>query len=406
MMKDGLTGEKSPITERHVQVLWYDGRLRPKCIRTTEGLPVHVVDPGRWNVEAGPDFLDAVLEIGSIRRRIVGDVEIHLHPADWRLHGHADNPAYARVIAHVTWHAAPCRPDDRLPEGCICICLGEFLRTRSDFSPDEIDISAYPYAHLPATPRPCERLFSNAPDRLCSFLRAAGIQRLEAKARRFTTAFIRTRDHGQVFYSETFSALGYKQNSAPFRQIAARVPWRELPASRESAFASLSCVADMTVARTRRWKRANVRPANTPEKRLAAAAALFAGTYPSLLDRLRCCDLATRIGQETCCDIIGESKLIGRRRAAAILANVIIPFAFAEGWLAVLPDWIVPEETNATVRLTAFRLLGRDHNPAIYAGNGVLLQGLLQVHHVLCLSARSDCEKCHLLTQAPLRKET
>ena len=130
-----------PITERHVQALWYDGALRPKHLRTTEGVPVRVIDPGTWNVEAGPDFYHAVLEVGSARQRLAGDVEIHLHPSGWRAHGHAADPAYARVIAHVTWYAAP--PDlerDGLPASCLRICLGDFLRTRPDFSPDEIDL--------------------------------------------------------------------------------------------------------------------------------------------------------------------------------------------------------------------------------------------------------------------------
>jgi hypothetical protein len=35
-------------------------------------------------MEPGPDFLGAVLRIGPERRRIRGDVEIHLRPSDWR----------------------------------------------------------------------------------------------------------------------------------------------------------------------------------------------------------------------------------------------------------------------------------------------------------------------------------
>ena len=389
---------RRPITERHVQALWYDEALRPHDLRTTDGVPVRVVDPGTWNVEAGPDFRRAVLEIGAARRRIVGDVEVHLHPADWSLHGHAADSAYARVIAHVTWYAAPPdREPEGLPEGCLRICLGDFLRTRPDFSPDEIDLSSYPYAHLPATPRPCEGLFARDPDLLLAVLRQAGVHRLKLKARRLKAAFVRTRDRAQTFYAETLAALGYKRNAAAFRQLAARLPWRELPASPDAALASLSCVAEMVVARAVSWRRANVRPANSIERRLAAAAALFAGTCPALLDRFDACDLLTRSGQQAACEILCASGLIGKRRAAAILANVLVPFAYAEGRIGRIPDELLPEETNAIVRLTAFRLLGRDHNPALYAGNGLYLQGLIQVHRDFCLAAHPDCDSCHLL---------
>jgi len=387
-----------PITERHVQALWYDGALRPKHLRTTEGVPVHVVDPGTWNVEAGPDFYHAVLEVGAARQRLAGDVEIHLHPSGWRLHGHAADPAYARVVAHVTWYAAP--PDmerDGLPASCLRICLGDFLRTRPDFSPDEIDLSAYPYAHLPDTPRPCEQLFSRNPDRLLAVLRQEGVRRLEMKARRFKAAFVRQPDRAQAFYAETLAALGYKQNSAPFRKLADELPWRSLPDSPDAALASLSCVAEMAVSRTAEWHRANVRPANSLERRLAAAASLFAGTCPALLERFDACDLATRGGQQAACDILCAAGHIGRPRAAAILANVLVPFARAEGRIARIPENLIPEETNSVVRLTAFRLLGRDHNPALYSGNGIYIQGLIQLHRDFCLSAHPDCDLCPLL---------
>ena len=76
------------VSERHVQAIWYDGALRPGNLRTAGGAPVRVVDPGHWNGEAGPDFRDAVLEIGDDRRKVRGEVEIHVREADWAAHGH------------------------------------------------------------------------------------------------------------------------------------------------------------------------------------------------------------------------------------------------------------------------------------------------------------------------------
>ena len=120
------------VSERHVQAIWYDGTLRPGELRTAGGTPVRVVDPGRWNLEAGPDFLDAVLEIGDDLRRVRGDVEIHVRATDWAAHGHGRDPAYAGVVAHVTWHPGPppVADDGALPPHCVRICLGDVLRTR------------------------------------------------------------------------------------------------------------------------------------------------------------------------------------------------------------------------------------------------------------------------------------
>jgi len=91
------------LTERHVQAIWYDAALRPSNLVTRRGSAVTVVSPGEWNLEAGPDFKNAVLEIGKDRRRVIGDVEVHLCPADWDVHFlsfyWAFTPTYFRVLA-------------------------------------------------------------------------------------------------------------------------------------------------------------------------------------------------------------------------------------------------------------------------------------------------------------------
>ena len=91
-------------------------------------------------------------------------------------------------------------------------------------------------------------------------------------------------------------------------------------------------------------------------------------------------------------------RFIGRGRAAAILANVVLPFALAEERTADCPDWLPPEDISKPVRLTALRLFGRDHNPAaLYSSNGLLIQGLIQIHHECCLPSHPDCRDCSLL---------
>ena len=93
----------------------------------------------------------------------------------------------------------------------------------------------------------------------------------------------------------------------------------------------------------------------------------------------------------------GEGYM-GRGRAAAVLANVILPFALAEERVSTIPDWLPPEDLSEPVRLTAFRMFGRDHNPAaFYATNGLLIQGLLQIHRDYCLQVHPDCTDCELI---------
>ena len=59
---------------------------------------------------------------------------------------------------------------------------------------------------------------------------------------------------------------------------------------------------------------------------------------------------------------------------------------------------------SVEVRLTAFRLFGRDHNPAaFYSTNGLLIQGLLQIHRDYCLQMHPDCGECELMKVEKLK---
>ena len=379
----------NPLTERHVQAIWYDAALRPQRLFTRRGSELVVVSPGEWNLGAGPDFRNAVLEIGHERRRVVGDVEIHLCPNDWDLHGHGTDPNYRNVIAHVTWGCGPV--PSSLPTGAVSIWLGRFVTADTSFSPDQVDLAAYPYARLPEGIRPCEESIGRNPDVARQVLAEAGRHRLRMKARRLAGRLCAA--HGareQVFYEEVMTALGYKRNQAQFRHVAERVPIAELPTEELAAKTAM-----LTAGGFEEWDRTGYRPLNTPEKRLANAAEIFLATPTMTL--ADAADFSAASCRAMVTAMCGE-RYLGRGRAAAILANVVVPFALAEERVSEIPDWLPPEDISEPVRLTAFRMFGRDHNPAaFYATNGLLIQGLLQIHRNCCLQVHPDCTECQLL---------
>ena len=377
--------------ERHVQAIWYDATLRPARLVTRRGSEVVVVSPGEWNLESGPDFRNAVLEIGEERRRVCGDVEIHLAPNDWDLHGHGTDPDYRNVIAHVTWGFGP--EPATLPPGAVSIWLGRFVTAEPTFSPDRIDLESYPYACRPPTAAPCEETVGHDPDRARAILAAAGRRRLRLKAHRLLGRLCESKADGasrpQTFYEEVMTALGYKKNEVPFRRVAERVPVEALP--RDVQIARRALLAAGTFED---WDRSSCRPWNAPEQRLANAAGVMVAT-PTL-------DLAgaSDFSKSGCRDMVAamsRDRYMGKGRAAAVLANVVAPFALAEGRLNEAPDWLPPEDISSPVRLTAYRMFGRDHNPAVYyANNGLLIQGLLQIHREYCLRHHPECWKCEI----------
>lgn len=385
-----------PVTERHVQAIWYDRSLRPKRLYTRRGSEVRVVSPGEWNLGPGPDFLNAVLEIGKGRRRLKGDVEIHLCPADWDFHRHGADPRYRNVVAHVTWAGGP--EPKTMPCGVLSIWIGRFAEANAAFSVDAIDLMAYPYASLPLGERPCEERIGHDPDRARMILEAAGRHRLGMKGRRLSGRLAERSamggpDRRQVFYEEVMSALGYRNNARQFRHVAERVPIAFWPEDESGARSALLCAGSFE-----EWDRTGCRANNMPEQRLAKAATVFAGDR--CMHLMECSDFA----KDRCRDMLGVlcgegkvSRCMGRGRAGAVMANVVVPFALAEGRLSSVPEWLPPEDISQPVRLTAFRLFGRDHNPAaFYASNGLLIQGLLQIHRDYCLQMHPDCQECSL----------
>lgn len=435
-------------SERHLQCLWFDARYRPAVFPLPNNETVTVLDPGVWNLEAGPDFLNATLLIQPGGRHVRGDVELHVHPADWDLHKHSTDTAYEHVVAHVTWFGGT--PPKSLPARVLSLSLGEPITARRDISLEDIDLKAYPHSVLPKTPRPCEAFLKNDPGKARELLQAAGHYRLQSKTARLRARLQESGDRHQLFYEEVMVALGYKFNQQGFRTLARRVPAAQLKGlSRELAFAKLlaagrllpdpeSVVDEEGRQMIRRlwdlawkqsgelpegelkWQLHNLRPQNTPIRRLAVAATLFSGLRDLLhdIEQLASAEGATwfarvkerlalnmawtfwnqRLTFASPPDSTHPHALLGEGRCAAIITNVILPFLAAEG---LLPEeavcYLPPEDISAPMRLTALHLFGRDHNPAaFYADNGLLEQGLIQIHLDFCLAAAPNCEECTL----------
>lgn len=386
-----LHGErwKETLTEKHVQAAWYDSMIRPAKLYSREGEEVRVIDPGVWNLEEGPDFHDALLEIGEDRRHVRGDVEIHIHPSDWTAHGHGDDPNYAHVVAHVTWFAGEVPPT--LPEGAISIVLSEEITRKRPFEPEWIDLSCYPLAKVPEVARPCQDKFGCDNAIAQKLLAHAGRKRLLSKAGRLGALLdSRPGERMQVVYEEVMNAFGYRRNSRNFRFIAKVVPYSVVanePENVEKAY--------LSVAEFLEWDRRFMRPNNSPERRLCGAAEFFANAAAmSIFD--------TRDFSPPACKkavkLLMASARLGAGRAGAIFSNIIVPLALAEGRIDSVPEWLPPEDISSPMRLMAFRLLGRDHNPAAYyARNGLQMQGLVQIHREFCLEIYPICESCALV---------
>ncbi|MCC7028801.1 MAG: DUF2851 family protein [Chitinophagaceae bacterium] len=90
------------MTENLLHYIW-QYRLYTTAIplKTIDGEPVLVIHPGILNVNAGPDFLEAKIKIGSTTW--AGNIEIHTLSSDWDRHQHQKDENYDKLILHVVY---------------------------------------------------------------------------------------------------------------------------------------------------------------------------------------------------------------------------------------------------------------------------------------------------------------
>ncbi len=334
----------APLDERLVQAIWNEQLIKSDVLITADGRPVKVFDPGQWNGEAGPDFRSADISIGGQRCR--GDVEIHVHAADWERHGHQRDFDYNGVVLHVVLFRDDGRTSDELHNGSYAprLALEDFLEP--DLETIQLSMAGEDYFHAQRSPEQgpgCHLDVARLEDGfLCELLNEAARERMETRVERYAVQ-ASTTSLDQALYQALMTSLGHKGGKTLFFLLARRaplddlrlvlrhVPESELPDALESILlhtAGLAAYrspgkpgensdgtldgetaayvariervwkqyekyfADRVIPPTRRWM-TNIRPVNFPSRRIAGiarflTAADFRGSLTSwLADALR-----------------------------------------------------------------------------------------------------------------------
>ena len=421
--------------ELELQARWFAGDFGKNFVSTT-GDKIKVVQFGIWNREAGADFKDAAICInGGDPRR--GSIEIDLVDRSWETHGHSTNAAFDQTVLHVFVEQS-----DR----------EFFTRTISNRNVPQvrIDPATLPEAfsaNVPlARPGRCQAPLKDLPEeKIRSVLAAAAQFRLDKKAVRLR-AKIEQHDRDEALFQELAATLGYKENKLPFTVIAQRVSLKFLRENVPDAEAILFGIGgfletpDLGLYRkssrnyvrelwdrwwphrdamqrlvmpAKVWQLSSTRPANHPQRRLAALAVL-AGKWSAFRRALERA-AASEVGPGpirkyfekfdhpfwkvrytlTAAPASEPNALIGESRIAEILANVIFPLWRGEDrdvWpgYAKLPARL----GNRRVETAAARLFGDDPRRRDFIKTIAHQQALLQIYEDFCLQDNSDCAHC------------
>jgi hypothetical protein len=179
----------APPSELEVQALWFEQLFQP-VLATDDGRKVEIIQPGFWNHAGGPDFTRVAVRFHADKGEIitVGNVEIHLRPGDWNAHGHHADPAYNETILHVVWDLASAKVFFPATESFRRVPQVE-LKSQLLAPWEELQPLCASLLHHPlpdAVPGRCSPELGRLPaDTVAEILRAAGLFRLQQKARRW-----------------------------------------------------------------------------------------------------------------------------------------------------------------------------------------------------------------------------
>ena len=393
-MASGLTrvadGRREYFLESDLAAVWEGQLLARRSLRTEDGRPLRVIYRGLPAAGgAGPDFRDAVVATpeGPLR----GDVELHVRASDFRRHGHDENPAYAVVVLHAVFDA----------EGETCTGL-----------------PGGGSAHVLVVPRPSGRSRGRVPARAWAEPCATAVERLGAgasaaaldrlgemrlrqKADSARRGLVAGEALDELVWAALLEGLAYGADREAFRRLAAGVPWAALaaalgplaPGQREAAAEELleRGLAALALSPPR-----TVRPGNSPERRVAGAAALAArfavnGPAGALLAVL---DLPPRRAAQALIRSLMVRRLIGRGRAVELAANAVLPpaWALADSAAAQAQDGAVFGALPLPARYGAVRHLHRALAPVRLSARRQ--QGMLYLLKQYC--TQGGCGRCPL----------
>ncbi len=432
----------SRIPEALVHDVWGAMRFDTGALTTTTGESLVILDPGRHNTDAGPDFCRARLRIGGVEW--VGDIEIHTRSGTWITHGHHRDLRYNSVVLHVTlhsdiWTGKLVREDESpIPEIVLYGHLEEPLRQllHRFYTTRKNDIL-------------CGSQWKDAPaTTLLPWLNTLARERLNRKAQSLSSSAAAE----DLLHERIFAALGYAKNSEPMSELARRAPLsvaRQLDDARDlealylgvagflpapselidtdrvtadyamnlrDRYTRLQSKHFIPALPREQWRFFRLRPANFPTIRIAQAIAMLAPDgflrdkpVEALRRLLGADNAAERIEEKLCAEpssfwnthlrldrVTSErNAALGAARRNIIITNAVAPVMLVDAerhgddaQRECIFDLLRSLPAPADVILRRFRKLGTRASDAFQA------QGIHQLYRTRCTQAR--CLECDI----------
>ena len=413
--------------ERTLQLLLLEGRLGTSFTDDL-GRDIRILDFGDWNKSAGPDFLNARIQIDGVPQ--TGDMELDPVPEDWERHGHGSNPAFNGVILHLAY--TPSRGEwftrnarhERIP---LALIPPAVLALAGTPPPEKAPERHCPHAGA---------LDAMAPEHLETLLQSAAAYRFRNKHRRHAER-ARYAGEEQTLFESLAETLGYSANKTAMRHLAMRAPLRSIRECPEAILFGAagflipvlpdSCTPEAVAHHKKLWTEwwplreqfelapdrafpwtlSGSRPANHPQRRVGALAVIAGefGTFRRLCRPGHGEALADYLSSLThpywsthvtlpSAPSPRPMALMGRDRIQALAVNHLLP---ADGGERAWEHYLTLRGGQAGTKVLAVHqsLLGRRPDAKAFLTKAWHHQALLQIHEDLC--SRHSCTLCTLV---------
>ncbi|GAB7085899.1 DUF2851 family protein [Marinifilum fragile] len=377
------------MTEEFLQFIWKHKLFDDQNLFSTGGDRVEVVNVGKQNKDAGPDFFDARIKINDVMW--AGNVEVHIKSSYWFQHNHQQDSSYDNVILHVVYE------DDadvfigetrKLP--CLILKFDSaLLQNYNQLMHSTQWISCYGEISL------VEKFFvRNWLDRMI-------LERLERKSADVKKMLkLNKNSWEETFYQIIARYFGMKVNADPFQQLAQVLPLKILARQKNSLlqleallfgqagmlndsvddayyknlqqeYLFLTDKYELKPLPSHRWKWLRLRPGNFPTIRIAQLAALIhksSSLFSKILDCVNYKDIQhlfeIRVSDywkshyQFGIESKSQCKQLGKMTINSIVINSVVPIVFCYGEinedeemkekaLKLLEE--IPEEKNSII---------------------------------------------------------
>lgn len=483
-----LEGTEKLIKEELVRCIWFGQHFKKDKLYTDDGLRLEVLTPGWESPGGGPDFKHAEIILEG-KGLVKGNVEVHVFASDWARHQHHKQETYNTVCLHVAmWNDRGETHIKNLKGQMIPqITISRYLDAEIDDVVNTIDMEAY-LKGKKVNPGHCKTEMENQHADvhwLGRFLDYAGDERVMLKAGKYER-WLEKQPFEQTLYEAIMESLGYKNNKEPFLTLASRVPLKDIrqvipedASSREKAVyiqalllgaaglltgqddvkrayddetvAYLKTIGDIwnsmrlktgiTAMARDDWRYAGIRPANYPERRIAAISCILPACMPQgIFQRILTifqmpADTSVRKVEDAAITrtitqgiqslfldthdpywsyryvpggkkFAKPQKLLGKERVSAIFINVIIPLLLVyarkhhninlEKTLHLIYRNYTPLSETSVTRFMNNRIGGESGMPKKMVNSVRRQQGLYQLFKDFCENDNLSCNKCAL----------